>query len=102
MSTVRMLVRWRASVLSASRPEEALRLAAVHRDAISMLLTDVVMPGMSGTELAQQVRQLRPGLPVLFISGYTRDTPAMDGPLLEKPFTPTGLGDAIRKLLRLP
>ena len=79
-------------VLSASSPERALELADVHPSPVDLLITDVVMPGMNGRVLADQVKELRPKIQILYISGYTADTiiPGLDDPLvdlLEKPFT---------------
>jgi len=69
------------------------------------LLTDVVMPGMSGTELAQHLRILKPDLRILFISGYADDVGigATDqlSDYLQKPFTPEALSQRIRHLLDL-
>lgn len=77
-------------------------------DRVDLVLTDVVMPRMGGVELAQALREERPDLPLVFMSGYTgRETPwngniAELGPMLEKPFTRAGLAGAIRKVLDQP
>jgi FixJ family two-component response regulator len=69
------------------------------------LITDVVMPGMSGPELAQHVRRLRPGAKVLYMSGYTDGFIARHGilgsgvPLIQKPFTSHGLARRLREVL---
>ena len=73
-------------------------------DAADVLVTDVVMPGMSGVELAVQARELRPGLPVVFVSGYTGDTPlgGTDDPVtafLAKPFDGDELLREVRSTL---
>ena len=93
------------AVLEASGGEDALRLAAAHEGEIAMLLTDVVMPGMSGPELAEHFRALRPRTAVLFMSGYT-DHPAVHQAaadhgqgFLQKPFTPAVLARAVRQRL---
>ncbi len=71
---------------------EALRLLDAHPE-IDLLLTDVVLPAMDGPRLAEQARRRRPGLPVLFASGYTGGAAAPDrllppgAPLLQKPYT---------------
>ncbi len=57
-------------VISAGLPEEALRLAKCHNGPIDFLLTDVIMPGMNGRELATRLSELRPGMKVLYVSGY--------------------------------
>ncbi|HPT28202.1 MAG TPA: response regulator, partial [Bryobacteraceae bacterium] len=70
-------------------------------DRVRLLMTDVVMPGMQGGELARRARLKYPDLPVLFISGYTgpeREVPA-EGSFLPKPFTPSQLTGAIRLAL---
>ncbi len=81
-------------VIAADGGELALRLAA-HAPAIDLLLTDVVMPGMGGTELAERLRAARPGLRVLFMSGFSGSLPEAlaptGGSLLTKPFTPAVL-----------
>jgi CheY-like chemotaxis protein len=81
------------------------QLAETHPGKIDLLLTDVVMPAMSGRELAEHVRVLRPGIRVLYMSGYTDDAISRHGLLLpgcdliEKPFTPTVLAQRIRQVL---
>jgi two-component system cell cycle sensor histidine kinase/response regulator CckA len=92
-------------LLVAADGEEALRLDAEHVEPIHLLLTDVVMPRMSGRELAQRLAPRRPGLKVLFMSGYTEEAVAKHGILdpgtefLEKPFSPDVLARRIRDLL---
>ena len=92
----RMLTGHDHEVLTAAHPDEALAIA---RDGvpIDMLITDIVMPGMSGPELATCLTERQPGLPVMFISGYT-DSPDALPPganLLQKPFTRTALLRAV-------
>jgi two-component system, cell cycle sensor histidine kinase and response regulator CckA len=79
-------------VLEASDGQDAVRVAAEHTGPIHLLLTDVVMPGMNGCELAAGLGALLPGLKVMFMSAYDRDflvarglNPA--GPVITKPFT---------------
>jgi CheY-like chemotaxis protein len=80
-------------VLLAANGAEALELAERHRDLIGLLLTDVMMPGMSGPEVATQITNRIVGLPVLFMSGYTGDALAsvtglqLETDLLPKPFS---------------
>ena len=70
-----------------------------------LLLTDVVMPGLSGPNLAARLLQLNPDLRVLYMSGYTEDAGAVHGnfwagvPLLQKPFTPAALAERVRLAL---
>jgi two-component system, cell cycle sensor histidine kinase and response regulator CckA len=99
--TTRLLVRLGYRVVDASRPDVALGLLVQHRDQVSLLLTDVVMPVMNGAELAAAARKLCPTLPVLFMSGYDRGLleqfEAYD--VLQKPFTLEQLGQAVRRAL---
>ncbi len=93
------------TVLSAETPHEALRLATEHPGRIHLLITDVVMPELSGCELAEQVRKQRPETRRLFISGYSSDVLGaqnMDGEglqYLQKPFTRVQLVEKVRKIL---
>jgi two-component system, cell cycle sensor histidine kinase and response regulator CckA len=89
------------TVFEARNGKEALALAAEHRGTIDLLLTDVVMPGMSGPDLAAEMVRQRPSVKVLYISGYTAETLAAHGDLnaanlLPKPFT----GDALTRRIR--
>ncbi|MEP6619478.1 MAG: ATP-binding protein [bacterium] len=92
-------------VLSACDGPTALALAEAYEAPIHLLLTDVIMPGMNGRELAERLSLQRPGLPVLFVSGYTDNVladhglPAMETVLLDKPFTPATLTTAVAALL---
>jgi hypothetical protein len=92
-------------VIEAHEGGEALRLAGEHAGTIRLLLTDVVMPGMSGTELARQLAQKCPAMRVLFMSGYTDDSIVRHGVLeasmafLQKPFTPEVLTRRVREVL---
>ena len=92
-------------VLEAADPLEAERVFAADPQCFDILLTDIVMPGMSGTQLASRLRELRPDLPVLYMSGYTAGhTPGShelptDGPLLHKPFDRSALLTALHRTL---
>ncbi|GIF02689.1 hybrid sensor histidine kinase/response regulator [Actinoplanes siamensis] len=101
----RLLMKAGYQVFSAPHPAEALRLCRDEALAFDVLLTDVIMPGMSGTQLAAELRRDRPGLPVLFMSGYTsgpapggQELPA-DAPLLRKPFERQALLDEVHRLV---
>jgi len=101
----RMLSAAGYRVRRASAAADALRLEASDPGAIDLLVTDVVMPGGSGAELAEALRLRRPGLRVLFISGYTDDALAMHGvlepgvDLLQKPFGAAELARRVRQIL---
>jgi len=92
-------------VLAASDPQQAEEIVADTQREIHMLLTDVVMPGMSGRQLAARVTARRPGIRVLFMSGYTDNVITNGGMLekglafLQKPFTPATLMDRVRGVL---
>jgi signal transduction histidine kinase len=95
-------------VLEAASPANALRLCKQHPGQINLLLTDVVMPNVSGRELAQQIATIRPEIRVLFMSGYTDDAIVNHGVLdtglafLQKPLTPLSLGRKVRQTLDRP
>jgi PAS domain S-box-containing protein len=92
-------------VLSAANAESAVRSATAHDAPIHLLLTDVVMPGISGPELAKSLSASRPETKVLYMSGYTAELIAQQGvlnrdiSLLEKPFTKEGLLRKVRQVL---
>ncbi len=92
-------------VLSAGTPAEALKIAAAYAEPIHMLVTDVVLPGMNGPVLAEQLTRSRPQIKVLFVSGYTENVIGHHGELapetnfLEKPFTHETLSAKIRSIL---
>jgi PAS domain S-box-containing protein len=102
-----ILLKYGYTVLSAPDGSAALDVAAA-ADAIALLVTDVMMPGLRGPELAARLVALRPGLRVLYISGFAAeavgDHVLLDGDAtyLEKPFTPTALARAVRAVLDGP
>ena len=85
--------------------DEALRLLDEQETRVDLLIADVVMPGMSGRELGDRLARLRPGIPVLYISGFTDEDVIRRGmleegrPFLQKPFTPHELARAVREAL---
>jgi CheY-like chemotaxis protein len=95
-------------MLSAAEGNEGLRIAGNHREPIDLLLTDMVMPRMGGRELANRLEAARPGLKVLFMSGYTEDAVSHRGVLkvglsyLQKPFTSDALVRKVRETLDRP
>ncbi len=92
-------------VLAASDPSAALRLVELHGGTIHLLLTDVVMPGLSGRVLADRLAARRPGIRVLYMSGYPGDAVVQHGELppgsafLQKPFAPDALARKVRDVL---
>ncbi|HXH07942.1 MAG TPA: CHASE domain-containing protein [Vicinamibacterales bacterium] len=92
-------------VLGADSPLDALALVAHHEGPIDLLLTDVVMPKMSGRELAQRVQAVNPALRVLYMSGYTDEAIVQHGvldpglALIQKPFAPDDLARAVAAVL---
>jgi len=92
-------------VLVASNGSEALELAAHERSHLALLLTDIIMPGLNGRELAEELRSRRPDLRVLYMSGYTQDVISKAGVLdsglefLAKPFTAADLQERVREVL---
>ncbi len=92
-------------VLQASQGREALQISLEHQGRIHLLLTDVVMPEMSGYVLAEKLGELRPEMRVIFMSGYSDETIRQHGdwdpevPFIHKPFTPEGLNHKIRLVL---
>jgi two-component system cell cycle sensor histidine kinase/response regulator CckA len=105
---VRLLERLGYRLLVASHGAEALALAEGHDGPIDLLLTDVVMPGMSGRELANRLSPLHAGMAILYTSGYTEEVIAHHGVLepglrfLAKPYTPQSLGLAVQAALKRP
>jgi len=90
-------------VLGCSRPADALELLSDQRTAIDLLLTDIVMPEMSGVALAAEAGVRRPGIRVLYMSGYSDDQALARGvAYLRKPFTPEELVGEVRRVLDRP
>ena len=93
------------TVLEAANGKEAVRVAQSHEGPIDLLVSDVVMPHLGGRQLAERLAILKPGLKVLFSSGYTDDAIVRHGILeaefafLQKPFTPTALALKVREVL---
>ena len=77
----------------------------MHRGSIDLLMTDVVMPGLNGRELAERMNQIRPGIKILYMSGYTdqaigrRGILETEAALLQKPFTLAALTSKLREIL---
>jgi two-component system cell cycle sensor histidine kinase/response regulator CckA len=92
-------------VLSSRHPQQALELAATHGETLEIVVTDVMLPQMSGPELADRLRALCPGVRTLFLSGYTAET-VRDLPpgsaFLQKPFDHDTLLRQVRNLQGSP
>ena len=104
----RTLARQGYNLLTAVTPGLALQLCAQHQETIHLLLTDVVMPDMSGRELADRIHNLRPDICILFMSGYPADIMEQHGHLsaglqvLQKPFAAAALAQRVRAVLDAP
>jgi len=96
------------NILMANSATSALQIARNKDLGIDLMITDVVMPDMQGPDLAERVRELRPQIRVLFMSGYTDAevvrVKVLDSKLsfLRKPFTSDGLRESVRRLLEMP
>lgn len=104
-----MLIREGYTVLGASSGAEALDALKFHENRVDLLLTDIVMPELNGRDLADQIRKLRPGLKVLYMSGFMKETIlkyygiSIAGiPFLQKPFTRETLSRKVREVLDMP
>ena len=93
------------TVLAASTPAEALRISADPEQTIDLLLSDVIMPQMNGRELCTRIREQRPGLKTVFMSGYAGDILQEENdcqtPLVKKPFTIQSLLATIDEQFRM-
>jgi PAS domain S-box-containing protein len=105
--SARLLASQGYATLEARNGREALELLQAHEDRVQLVLTDVVMPELGGAEFARHVEQLQPGLPVLFMSGFTDHEVVRRGlldpgaPYLQKPFDAATLGRRVREILDL-
>jgi two-component system cell cycle sensor histidine kinase/response regulator CckA len=95
-------------ILAARSPAEAIQISESYVGHIHLMVTDVIMPGMSGDHLATRLSALRPAMKVLYVSGYTDDAIVHHGVLesglafLQKPFSPKTLARKVREVLALP
>ncbi len=101
---VEVLSRFGYRVVAAGSGEEAMRLLDAQRFKPDLLLSDVVMPGMSGNQLAEQLREKWTSLPIILMSGYTADVTLQGSgdkvTFLQKPFTAAALGQTVGEMLR--
>ena len=103
--TSRALLRFGYTVLAAEGGSQALKLLEDHGDTIHLLLTDIMMPGMNGVEVARRILEARPGIRVFFMSGYADQDLVRQGLLapgthfIQKPFTPFELVERVRRIL---
>jgi CheY-like chemotaxis protein len=94
------------STLEAAHGAEALEVMETASEAVDLVVTDVVMPGMDGRELGRRISQRWPDLPILYISAYDvndifrRGSPTQSAPFLQKPFPMDGLITTVRGLMR--
>ena len=101
----RILQAFGYKVLESTSPEDALQIGERYKEPIDLLLTDVVLPRMNGRKVAEHLKALRPGLKVLYMSGYTDDSVVRHGVLeagtafLQKPFRPAELVRKVREVL---
>jgi len=104
--TSSILQREGYTIVATGDPREALRIARTRPEPLDLLLTDVVMPGMNGRELAGRLRVFRPGIKVLFMSAYSAETVENFGirlapgePFVVKPFAVADLANKVRAVL---
>lgn len=98
--TSRVLTDQGYRIVEAANGREALEAFVRSGNTVDLVVTDIVMPEMGGPELAERVREIRPGTPVVFISGYSEgERPGAAAPLLEKPFSPDRLIRWVRQAL---
>ena len=94
-------------ILVAGSPAEAIRISESHPGPIQLMVTDAIMPGMNGLELASHLAAQRPEMKVLYVSGYTDDTIVHRGVLegglafLQKPFSPKALTRKVGEVLAI-
>jgi CheY-like chemotaxis protein len=95
-----LLESWGYHVFEAHSAPEALEVFAHYGDAIELVLTDVIMPGIGGTKLAEELARRKPELRIIFMSGYPADyVNGTEAAFLSKPFNPAGLARVVRKEL---
>lgn len=92
-------------VLTSTSPNEAVKIFTAGQERIELLISDIVMPEMDGTKLAQKIQSINPELPVLFMSGFVTETEVgqagsiSEFAFIRKPFRPATLVQAVQKML---
>jgi CheY-like chemotaxis protein len=100
--TRRLLAGCGYDVIEAQTPDEAVRLCEQHHKPIDLLLSDIILPQLSGQELFKRLAPLLPGIKVIFMSGYMSDALLETGlPFLQKPFSGDDLAREVRRVLDL-
>jgi CheY-like chemotaxis protein len=105
IAATRILTKDGYTVLEAAHGDEALQVCEEHEGPIHLMIADLVMPGVSGRELAERFAVTRPDAKVLFMSGYTTEAVALEGildggfALLQKPFSSSELLLSVREVL---
>lgn len=97
-----LLESWGYRVFEAHDGAEALALFEQHGDCVHLVLTDMIMPGLTGTQLAAELARRKPELRIVFMSGYPNDQLGPDTAFLPKPFNPGSLSRMIRRELDRP
>lgn len=97
-----LLESWGYRVIEARDGTEALTLFDRHRDGVHLVLTDMIMPGLTGTQLATELARRKPDVRIVFMSGYPNDNLGPDRAFLPKPFNPGSLSRMIRRELDRP
>ncbi len=102
---VKVLIRYGYNVINACSSSDALKMCA-EEEKIDLILTDIIMPGMNGRELSEKICTMKPGIKVLFMSGYTQDIVLQKGILpskinfIQKPFSSAALAKKVKKILK--
>jgi DNA-binding NtrC family response regulator len=94
------LERFGFQVRAHTDPHAAMRCLEAEPQRFSLVVTDLTLPGMSGEEMVERMRVLRPGLPAIIASGYAYQPRSPGVEFLQKPFLPKMLADAIRRILQ--
>ena len=103
---VKALNRYGYNVINACCSRDALKMCTEFEGKIDLVLTDIIMPGMNGKELSEKIKTMKPGIKVLFMSGYTQDVVLQKGILpskinfIQKPFSPKNLAKKVTKILK--